>query len=64
MIERQEQEGRRAGDETWPPSYAGFKGLATMRRGAPVGTYTKCLEAKPTKGELAAGLKMLKDAID
>ena len=30
MLERQEADARRAGDETWPPSYAGFIGLATM----------------------------------
>ena len=31
MLERQEAIARRSGDETWPPSYAGFIGLATMR---------------------------------
>ena len=30
LLERQEAEARRIGDETWPPSYAGFIGLATM----------------------------------
>jgi hypothetical protein len=41
MMEYQEQEGRKTGDETWPPSYAGFIGLATMRIGPPKGTYQK-----------------------
>lgn len=31
MLERQEAEARRTGNDTWPPSYAGFLGLATMR---------------------------------
>lgn len=31
LLERQEAAARRTGDETWPPSYAGFLGLATMR---------------------------------
>ena len=31
LLERQEAEARRTGDDTWPPSYAGFLGLATMR---------------------------------
>ena len=30
MMERQEMDARKTGDETWPPSYAGFIGLATM----------------------------------
>lgn len=30
LLERQEADGRRTGDETWPPSYSGFIGLATM----------------------------------
>lgn len=30
LLERQESEARRTGDESWPPSYAGFVGLATM----------------------------------
>lgn len=30
MLERQEMDARRTGDESWPPSYAGFCGLATM----------------------------------
>ena len=30
MMERQEMDARKTVDETWPPSYAGFIGLATM----------------------------------
>lgn len=41
LMEYQEQQGRRTGDETWPPSYAGFIGLATMRVGPPKGTYER-----------------------
>ena len=30
LLEQQEAAARRTGDESWPPSYAGFVGLATM----------------------------------
>lgn len=30
MLERQEADKRKTGEDSWPPSYAGFIGLATM----------------------------------
>jgi hypothetical protein len=30
IMEQQEADARRTGDESWPPSYAGFIGIATM----------------------------------
>ncbi len=41
MMEAQEASARRTGEDSWPPSYAGFIGLATMRRGPPAGTFEK-----------------------
>ena len=51
MMERQEMDARKTGDETWPPSYAGFIGLATMST-KPRSTVT-ALPA-PTDKQLAA----------
>ena len=31
LLESQEADARRSGDETWPPTYAAFCGLARMR---------------------------------
>lgn len=31
LLEKQEADARRSGEETWPPAYAAFYGLATMR---------------------------------
>lgn len=31
IMERQESDARRTGDDSWPPSYAGFIGIATMQ---------------------------------
>ena len=31
IMEQQEADARRTGDESWPPSYAGFIGIATMQ---------------------------------
>ena len=31
IMERQEADARRTGDDSWPPSYAGFIGIATMQ---------------------------------
>jgi len=51
MMEKQEEEGRKTGDETWPPSYAGFIGLATMNTGQRKGTYEALPPPTLTKAE-------------
>jgi hypothetical protein len=51
MMERQEMDARKTGDETWPPSYAGFIGLATMTT-RPRSTVTAL--PGPTDRQLAA----------
>jgi len=54
MMEYQEMEGRKTGDETWPPSYAGFIGLATMHIGQRKGTYQRLPPPKLSKDERKA----------
>lgn len=61
MMEYQEMEGRKTGDETWPPSYAGFIGLATMHIGQRKGTYMKLPPPTLSKDERKAEMAKLRD---
>lgn len=49
LMEAQEESARRTGDDSWPPSYAGFRGMATMRRGPPAGTFERLPPPSLTK---------------
>jgi len=60
MMEYQEREGRKTGDETWPPSYAGFIGLATMNIGQRKGTFKPLPPAKLSKTERKAAMAKLR----
>jgi hypothetical protein len=63
MCELQEEEGRRTGEDTFPPSYAGFIGLATMNSGSRKGTYEKripnLMPLEDKKAATASILEML-----
>lgn len=63
MMESQERDARRTGDETWPPSYAGFIGLATMNTGQRKGTYEKLPPPTLTKEERRAELARVRAEI-
>lgn len=64
LMEQQERDARRTGDESWPPSYAGFIGLATMQTGARPGTYKKLPPPQLTKAERAEMMQKLRDEIE
>jgi hypothetical protein len=53
MMEYQEMEGRKTGDETWPPSYAGFI----------KGTYERLPPPKLSKQERKFSLQQLRDEV-
>ena len=59
LLERQEAAARRTGDETWPPSYAGFLGLATMRT-----TPRSTVEELPPVMDRAEANKRLAEIMD
>jgi len=63
MMEYQEMEGRKTGDETWPPSYAGFIGLATMHIGQRKGTYERLPPPKLSKQERKFSLQQLREEV-
>lgn len=60
LMEQQEADARRTGDETWPPSYAGFIGLATMRMG-PRSTYIPLPAPKLSKADRHELMQKLKE---
>lgn len=64
MMEAQERDARRTGDETWPPSYAGFIGLATMNVGQRRGTYEKLPPPKLSKAERHEQMAKLKVGLE
>lgn len=63
MMEYQEAEGRKTGDETWPPSYAGFLGMATMATGSR-STFVALPPCTLSKTERLAMLKSLREETD